>query len=105
MGQPEGVSDCVVRTTEASIGKQGPSSQRERERTGNGEQESNAARARKMGNGARAIRQADEHRARREGEKGKGRRDSKLAQIDHRQRAREGVNLGNAWASKSLREP
>lgn len=72
MGQPEGVSDCVVRTTEASIGKQGPSSQRKRERTETGdgrrekkgegrrekgEQERNTARARKMGNEARAIRQ------------------------------------------------
>ena len=76
MGQPEGVSDCVVRTTEASIGKQGPSSESERQRTGKGEQERNTARVRKMGNGARAIRQADEHRVRREGEKGKGRGDS-----------------------------
>lgn len=94
IGQPEGVSDCVVRTTEASIGKQGPSTFH-----GKGTGERNAPRARKMENGARAIRQADENTTRREGEKGKGRRET-LAGLDRSSaKAREGVEK-----SKSLRE-
>lgn len=43
-------------------------------------------------------------RAKREKGKGKWATRHQLAQIDHRQRAREGINLGIAWAaSKSFK--